>query len=207
MQPRTFGPLNRFDPHVRNRRQKPQDQRDRRGVIYFADDLACGIAEAFPEQYPEVAICPNHRALRAAPREAIPLLDLTADGAMRIGAVATLGSGDEPRRLTQRWGRAIYEDLADLAGIRYRGAHQGGCAIAAWERVGALEVEPGSPSDGFALAGPLWTRVTSVLERQGRVPRLIESRECPTCVEFGLAREQSPTNALRETASQEPSHS
>ena len=34
---------------------------------------------------------------------------------MAIGAVGTLGAGNETRRLTQRWGRAIYEDLAPSA--------------------------------------------------------------------------------------------
>ncbi|HEY6689358.1 MAG TPA: hypothetical protein VI094_24485, partial [Propionibacteriaceae bacterium] len=38
---RTFGPLNRFDPHVRDRRQRARQQVDGRGVNYVAVDLAC----------------------------------------------------------------------------------------------------------------------------------------------------------------------
>jgi hypothetical protein len=40
--------------------------------------------------------------LLAAPAAEVTLLDLAGDGALSIGAVGTLGSGNEPRRLTQR---------------------------------------------------------------------------------------------------------
>jgi hypothetical protein len=35
------------------------------------------------------------------------------------GALATLGSGNERRRLTQRWARAIYEDSPAARGVAY----------------------------------------------------------------------------------------
>ena len=157
---RVFGPVARFDPHVRDRHQRPKVQADGRGVQYLGDSLGCGLAEALPEQWPEVRICPNHRVVQAAPARPLALLDLRGDGAMAIGAVGTLGAGNEPRRLTQRWGRAIYEDLPALAGVVYRGAHQGGVSVAVWDRAGVLQARPGTPDDGEPLAGPrLRTRV------------------------------------------------
>jgi hypothetical protein len=183
---RTWGPINRFDPHIRDRHQRPREQSDGRGVIYVARDLACGLAEAFPERAPEVPVCPNQFAILAAPRVPVTLLDLTGDGAMQIGAVATLGSGNEPRRLTQRWGRAIYEDIESAHGILYRGAHQGGTAIAVWDRASDLISESGSRAPGYRLTRELFDRVTTALARQGRYPTEIAPSECRTCREAGL---------------------
>jgi hypothetical protein len=58
-----------------------------------------------------VEICPNRYLMVAESSAPALLLDVSGDGAMRIGAVATLGSGNEKRRTTQRWARRIYEDL------------------------------------------------------------------------------------------------
>ena len=184
---RTYGPLGRFDPHVRDRHNRPQEQRDGRGVSYLAETLSCALAEAFPEQWLEVANCPGARALQAAPGKAVTLLDLTGDGAMRIGAVGTLGSGNEPRRLTQRWGRAIYEQFPSLAGIRYRGAHQGGTAVAVWERAGILRASSATVAPGPALLDPgMKERVTVALAAQGRYPVRIAAADCRCCREASL---------------------
>jgi len=182
---RTFGPLGRLDPHVRDRHRLPREQPDGRGVNYLAESLDCGLAEAFPEQWPEVAICPNSRAAWAIPDSAVPLLDLTEDGAMYIGAVGTLAWGDEPRTKTQRWARAIYEDLRDYAGIRYRAAHQGGIAIAVWERAGLLRL---ARRQDYALIDAwIWRRVQSALARQRRTAVRIGANACAKCREAGLA--------------------
>lgn len=179
---RTFGPLARFDPHIGDRRHRPREQADGRGVNYLSATLATALAEAFPEQWPEVAICPRARAVRAAPAAAVSLLDLMGDGAMRIGAVFTLGSGHEPRRLTQRWGRAIYEQFPSLAGVRYRSAHQGGEAVAVWGRAGILRVAPGTTVPTLALLDPgMEERVAVALESQGRYVVQISARDCPRC--------------------------
>lgn len=153
---------------------------------YLGDTLGCGLAEAFPGQWPEVRICPNQRAVQASPQRSLQLLDLTGDGAMAIGAVGTLGTGDEPRRLTQRWGRAIYEDLVDLAGVRYRGAHQGGLSVAVWDRAGELQLRPGTPAAGEALGGSLAGRVTAALGLQGRKPVWISATACEKCRQAGM---------------------
>ena len=107
-------------------------------MLYLARDLRTGLAEAYSGQWPQVAICLHARAAWVRPREAIDVLDLTADGALAIGAVGTLAWGDEPRPLTQRWGRRIYEQYTHLNGITYRAAHQGGESVVLWDRAPAV---------------------------------------------------------------------
>ncbi len=122
------------------------------------------------------------RRLGAAGQADIALLDLTGNGALRIGAVGTVATGDEPRRRTQRWARRIYEQYTGLHGIRYHAAHQGGEAVALWERAGALE----RPAGGDRRLWAIWTRVVVALAEQGRYPRRIPAADCPACVKVGL---------------------
>lgn len=175
--PRTFGPLARFDPHVRDRHQRPREDPNGRGVLYLARDLETALAEAYPDQWPEVRVCPNARATWLAPSAPTRLLDLTGNGAMRIGAVGTVAWGHEPRRRTQRWGRRIYEQFPTLDGIVYNGAHQGGESIALWDRAPALERQPG----GDAKLWAVWPHVVVALAQQGRFPRRTATEACPTC--------------------------
>lgn len=183
--PRQFGPLNRFDPHIRDRHGRRRDSPDGRGVLYLADDLACALAEAFQEEFPDVAVCPNVRAVWARAGSSARLLDITGDGLMYIGAVGTLSSGDEPRRRTQRWGRAIYEDYGNLVGIRYRAAHQGGIAVALWDTAPAVVALPGQ--DRALRERAVWERVVVSLALQGRAPVKIPAADCSQCRDYGLA--------------------
>ncbi len=112
MAPRTFGPVARFDPHVRDGHQKPREDPHGRGALYLAADLSTGLAESYPEQWPEVSICPHARAGWVRPTKSVPLLDLTGEGALAI---------------------------SELDGIRYQAAHQGGECIVLWERASALQ--------------------------------------------------------------------
>jgi RES domain-containing protein len=187
---RTYGPLNRFDQHVRNRHQRPKVQLDGRGVIYLAENLDCALAEAFQDQGKVVGVCPNMRAVAMAPQTPAKLLDITGNGVMKIGAVASLAGGNEPRRLTQRWGRAIYEDLLNLAGILYRGAHQSGRCVVAWERTGALAFDRNE--DRSLVSRVLWERVEFELAEQGRSALQIKAGECKTCQDAGLTNAISP---------------
>jgi RES domain-containing protein len=178
--PRTFGPLARFDPHVRDRRQRPREDPDGRGVSYLARELGTALAEAYPDQRPQVAICRHARAVWVLPSSAVALLDLTGEGAMAIGAVGTLAWGDEPRRLTQRWARRIYEQYTDLDGIRYRAAHQGGESVALWERAPAVDRAPGGDRALWAV----WPYVTVALAGQRRQPRRVSVDDCALCAEY-----------------------
>ena len=66
---RTFGPVGRFDPHVRDRHRQPRESSDGRGVLYLARDLPTALAEAYPGQWPQVLICPHARAGWVRPQE------------------------------------------------------------------------------------------------------------------------------------------
>lgn len=189
-QHRLFGPLNRFDQQIRDGHQRPKDQPDGRGVIYLAEMLGTGLAEAFQDQGVEVGVCPNMRAVAIAPAATAELLDITGSGVMKIGAVAGLASGDYSRRMTQRWGRAIYEDLQRFAGVRYRGAHQNGICVVAWERTSPLVFDP---AEDFSLRDAiLWGRVVRDLAQQGRKARQITVAACKTCQQRGLKRRIAP---------------
>jgi hypothetical protein len=183
MAPRVFGPLARFDPHVRDRQQRPRQDPQGRGVLYLAGDLSTALAEAYPSLWPEVPICPHARAGWVRPHTPIELLDLTGNGAMAIGAVGTLQWGDEPRRRTQRWARRIYEQYTHLNGIRYHAAHQGGESIALWERAPTLPRLVGGDRKLWAV----WSRVVVALATQRRLPRRIQPDECAACRDVGLA--------------------
>ena len=174
--PRTFGPLHRFDPHVRDQRRRPREDPQGRGVVYLAHDLATALAEAYSGQWPEVGVCPHARAGWVRPAAAIRLLDLTGDGALAIGAVGTIATGDEPRRRTQRWARRIYEQYAHLDGIRYHAAHQGGEAVVLWERAPALD----RPAGGDRSLWAVWPYVVMALAGQRRYP--VRVAGCPACL-------------------------
>ncbi len=180
--PRTFGPLARFDPHVRDGRQRAREDPQGRGVLYLAADLGTALAESYPGQWPEVSICLHARAAWLSPPTAIPLLDLSGDGALAIGATGPLEWGDEPRRRTQRWARRIYEQYGALDGIRYRAAHQGGECVVLWERAPALQGSPGGDRSLWAV----WSRVVVALAGQRRAPRRVAASDCSRCRELGL---------------------
>ncbi len=178
---RTFGPVARFDPHVRDRRRSPREDPQGRGVLYVARDLPTALAEAYSGQWPQVAVCPYARACWIRPQEPVDLLDLSGEGALAIGAVGTLAWGDEPRALTQRWARRIHEQYTDLDGVWYRSAHQGGESVALWERAPRLERAPGGDRRLWAV----WRHVQVALGGQRRLPRRIAAAACATCRRLG----------------------
>jgi len=100
---------------------------------------------------------------------------------MAIGAVGTLAWGDESVRRTQRWGRRIYEQYGHLDGILYHAAHQGGEAIALWERAPKLEPARGGDRKLWAL----WPYVEVALAGQRRFPRRIAAADCHDCAAAG----------------------
>jgi hypothetical protein len=188
-QHRIYGPLNRFDHHVRDGHRQPKLQPDGRGVIYLAETLGTALAEAFQDQGVEVGVCPNLRAVPMAPASTTDLLDLTGDGVMNIGAVAGLASGHYSRRVTQRWGRAIYEDLETFVGIRYRGAHQNGICVVGWERTGPLAF---ADDADLELDDLLWDRVIVALADQGRAATKVDVLDCPQCQRDGATSRLAP---------------
>ena len=122
---RIWGPTHRFDHH------DPTDP----SVIYLAKALrSCG-AEVFADRG-VARVCPSYRAAWIVPESRADLQDLQGSGAMLLGALPGLGSGEQPLALTQEWARAIYEDRParlTVCGVHYTGAHEEGECACVWD--------------------------------------------------------------------------
>lgn len=183
---RSYGPLHRLDHHLPDGDGRPHESTDGRAVLYVAGNLITAVGEVFGD-YPEAAVCPNHRVALVRPTDPIHLLDLRGQGAaMRIGALPSLATGDYPRARTQEWARAIYEDQpvarTTVRGVYYDAAHSNGPALALWNTNGAVEVlrsDRGQVQD-VALADPrMWPRVVSAAAALGM--RVDVVARCPSC--------------------------
>jgi hypothetical protein len=193
---RRTGPLARFDHHLptsdpalrvdpassaepsRRHAPVPHAASGSRGIVYLAESLRTAGAEVFGD-LPVAEVCPAWQASLLRPSRPCRLANLRGAGAMRIGALPALGSGNEHRVLTQQWARAIYEDLA-VDGIRYSGAHDEGACLALFERAPALRV-----LDGQELRlheHSLWRRFQVALHTLGLPAARIRRRDCPRCL-------------------------
>lgn len=130
---RSWGPVSRFDPHQPDPAGRPRVDPDGRTVLYVGDSLATSAAEVFGLDR-EARLCPQWRVARIAPKRPAELVDLISPGAaMALGALPQLAIGDIPRRLTQHWARAVYEDRPtgiQPDGMYYLSAYNGGRAMA-----------------------------------------------------------------------------
>ncbi len=182
---RGFGPLYRLDHH-RESNPASIDSTGRR-ILYVGEDLATSACEVFGEAG-VASICPLYRVSIVAPTAPIPLFNLASRGAaMAIGALPTLADGNEPRVLTQRWARGIYEDQpagSDISGVRYRTAYNFGYSLALWDcddRVEIVSDGAGRKQD-LALNDP---RVLGRLQVQMRKRRIqvttVRTDECSVC--------------------------
>ena len=129
---RTFGPLRRFDHHRGVQGAAAEDPE--RGIYYAAFTLEDSLVEVFGDtkvmEYGE-----KHIASPSVTRE-LHLLDLRGRGAMRAGSVAAL-SQNADYGLSQSWSRYFYEhsdSYTSIDGIFYANAHNGGDAVALYER-------------------------------------------------------------------------
>jgi RES domain len=186
--PRTYGPLARFDPHRPDGAGVARVDPDGRSVLYVGVDLATSLCEVFGEAE-EAQLCPQWRVAVLEPKLPLTVFDLCAPGAaMAIGALPSLGDGDLPRRLTQEWARAIYEDQPcpePLTGIRYRSAYNGDLSLALWDSNRAVA----TASDGrgraadLALTHPAMINYVTVACAPRRIAvTVINSTQCGRCV-------------------------
>ena len=183
---RSYGPLHRLDHHVPSEAGKPRHSTDDRSVLYVAGNLTTAVGEVFGD-YPGASVCPNYRVALVRPIEPVHILDLRGQGAaMRIGALPSLATGDYPRRRTQEWARAIYEDQPvarkTVRGVYYSAAHSAGPAIALWDTDDAVEVlhDSGGHVQDLALAEPrIWPRVVTTAASLGMPADLVA--RCPSC--------------------------
>ena len=178
---RSFGPLHRFDHHV------PGE--GNRRVIYLAERLSTAAFEVWAD-LGVAQICPSVRAALLSPTEEVVAQNLRGQGAIMVGARPSLGSGGEPRALTQAWARAIYEDRPGgprVAGVRYSSAHDESPCLALWDSGPALRVaENRGRNQDFPVVHPsLWPRLLVALARIQLPAERIDRGECPRCLEQG----------------------
>lgn len=147
---RYFGPLSRFDHHRGKISQPPNiikiphndgsfeevesfeaSRNTRRGILYCGETLSCCIVEIFGDMG---AIADRH-FVEIRPCRDLKLLDLRGNGAMRIGANASISKSLHV--VSQEWSRHIYEDaiFRNVDGIIYLNAHNDEVALALYERV------------------------------------------------------------------------
>jgi hypothetical protein len=157
-------------------------------VLYVADGLGTCGAEVFGDTK-EASICPNFRVVIAAPRTPVQLQILFGPAVMQIGATVGLGAGYVPRRVSQEWARAIYEDDpagVQAEGVRYVSAHDGLYAAALWDRAPELLVATlanGSQSDAALLDQPvLLAQFIKQMSDRAITFRMIDSSDCHRCL-------------------------
>lgn len=124
---RTFGPVLRFDPHPRPRKDHP-----RHGVWYGAADIPGALAEAFQATrvIDTTAQTPYLTGVRFTRR--LRLLDIAGIGdgrwPTRVGGNFALATA--PHGTAQHWARTIRAAHPDLDGLAYRGRFAGGLCLA-----------------------------------------------------------------------------
>lgn len=186
---RRFGPIGRFDPHRPDAAGERQIDPDGRSVLYVGANLATSLAEVFGELQ-HAALCPRWRVAILAPIKPLPLLELHAQGsAMALGALPSLGSGPEPRALTQEWARAIYEDQpapVHVTGVRYTSGYNAGEALAVWDSDGKVETvldRTGRPADVALADARMLPRVKAAATSRRITVAVIDPTACALCKE------------------------
>lgn len=135
---RKFGPMERFDHHLANAEGKAYDNPDRR-IYYASFELEDCLVEVFPKRFVE-----RRGRFVAYPRTLrnVTLLDLRKHAAMRAGTQNSI-AGVPKRAESQIWARYFHEYpdfFGYVDGLIYENAHNGGVAVALFERAeGALE--------------------------------------------------------------------
>lgn len=176
-QPRTYGPVMRFDPHPSG------PARDHPGHVVWYGSAAFDVAalEVFNRGATVAQVCPRWRGALVATIETGRLFDLVNQQACdTIGADPALGSrpvGDYA--ITQSWGR-FFRASPGVHGIRY-------LACRATDRNGVATVMVRDKPIGAILAQHLliddllWPLVTVALDSVGVAATQISSEVCGRC--------------------------
>ncbi len=166
---RYFGPTSsRFDHHLPGPGGAPVS--GPRGILYAVEKSPMALTTALAEVFQDSRLIDLHNeeptvSIFALERD-LPLLDLTAHWATKVGASAALSSGK--RATARNWSRDFYAAYySKVDGLRYRSSMSGGsdCALAIYE-LGATAM-PARPLISLPLAHP---RVAgSVVEAAERI--------------------------------------
>jgi hypothetical protein len=189
---RIYGPLERFDHHNRPSHAPAVDPGGR-SVLYLGGSIGTCGAEVFGDAR-EARVCGRFRVIAAKPLGTVYLQELTGAAVMAIGAFMTLGSGDVARVESQAWARAIYEDHPagrPAEGVRYLGAHDGGAAMAVWDRGGELEAVRNAAGDIADLPlrhRSVWPRFLVEMRRRRIVVQSVSADDCHKCRDYAARR-------------------
>lgn len=178
---RAWGPQARFDHHTAPP-NKPAVSANR-SVIYLGESIQAVAAEVFGD-LPSFRVCPQWRLGWVRPVRSVAVQDIVGAAAMKLGTHESLGSAPLPRRFTQDCARRIYGQHRHLAGIRYRGRHEGSRCLALWERAAPLMVVE---DDGVACDSPVQSQevweslLLQYVEPTGHLLEQIDSPQCSYC--------------------------
>ncbi|GAA4492094.1 RES family NAD+ phosphorylase [Rhodococcus olei] len=162
---RTYGPILRFDPHPRPRKDHP-----RHGVWYGASDVPGALAEMFQATHviDRTAGTPYLTGLQFT--RPLCLLDVAGFGdgrwPTRVGGNFALGTA--AHGIAQHWARTIRAAHPDLDGLAYRGRFSGGLCLALFTP--AASAFPPTPALSLPLDHPgLASRLAGAARRVGYI--------------------------------------
>lgn len=182
---RGYGPLARLDHH--HEATPPVVDGTGRRILYVGEDLATSASEVFGDAG-IAPICPRYRVSIVAPTRSLAMFDLAHRGAaLAIGALPSLGDGNEARSLTQEWARAIYEDQPagpEICGTRYRTGYNFGHSLALWDcedRVEILRDSRGRPQDLALSDARVLPRLQVQMRNRLINVTLVSPEDCEQC--------------------------
>lgn len=162
---RHFGPVDaRFEPHP----ARPATTHPDRAVWYAALTPQTAVAEVFQRARTVRLDSRNHLSAAHLSRD-VGLLDLTGDTghgswATRAGASMALSTGRHD--YSSAWAHAICDAFPSLDGLIYRGAMEGGLAVAMF--LPAKDAMPSAPTSSRAIGDPaLTSRLAGICDRIG----------------------------------------
>ncbi len=149
---RRYGPLAdmRFDHHP-----PPCRMHAHHSVWYAAASFIGAVAEAFGRQG-SIDKAAGLRVVKAKVRGEIRVLDLVGIAARAVGLTQEIAATTDYVRC-QEWARAIYHQVPDVHGVRWRGRQSGSLCIVLHDRAEMNRFE----SESWAVVDPaVWPRIT-----------------------------------------------
>lgn len=176
-QPRTYGPLSRFDPHPPG---SPGEHPDH-VAWYGAAGFDVSALEVFNRGGTVAEVCPRWRGSLVAVHASTMLFPLDdASACAQVGATTRLGADDVATyRVTQRWGR-FFHASPGVDGVRYlacRAADRSGVATGLL-REGLLgDID----SQHRLIDDALWPQFMTTLDAVGMASVQIDRQACGRC--------------------------
>ncbi len=148
---RRYGPLAdlRFDHHP-----PPCRLHDRHAVWYAGASLLGAVAEAFGRQG-AIDRAADLRMVKARVQGGLRVLDLVGVAARAVGLTQEIAATTD-YDLCQQWARAIYQQLPDVHGIRWRGRQSGSLCVVLQNRAEMSRLD----GEDWSITDPaVWPRI------------------------------------------------